>query len=308
MIGGGLVAAMGWRAVFLVVVPIAAVSAVIVAARIEETPRRPWTRPDLAGQSLAVITLVALTAALTQTSTWGWSDRSTVELLGVAAVAGSGFVLLERRVGEPMLPPVLFTSVRFSGATSVGLLFNLGLYGSLFSLALVLERTLHRSSVVAGLALLPLTAVTAASALLSGRLTTRFGPKASMLGGLAGGMIGTALLAGFGDHLGAGGLAGLGAIVGLVGLAMPTMTGVALTAAGSGHAGLGAAVLNAARQAGGALGVALLGSAALHHVAGRQPTSTGPHLLHPMALATIGYLTALTVTVATIRRPGQRTG
>ena len=207
-----------------------------------------------------------------------------------------------------MLPPALFTSAGFSGATSVGLLFNLGLYGSLFSLALVLERTLYRSPVVAGLALLPLTAVTAVTALLSGRLTTRFGPKTSMLGGLAGGLTGTALLAGFGDHLGAAGLAGLGAIVGLVGLAMPAMTGVALTAAGSGRAGLGAAVLNAARQAGGALGVALLGSATLHRVAGRQPASALPHLLHPMALATIGYLIAVTVTMVTIGRPGRASG
>src|SRR5882757_6300565 len=68
VIGGGLVAAVGWRAVFLVVVPVAAVSVAIVAGRIEETPRRAATRPDLAGQVVAVIALVALTAALTQTS------------------------------------------------------------------------------------------------------------------------------------------------------------------------------------------------------------------------------------------------
>jgi len=158
-----------------------------VAARVQETPRRPVARPDVAGQVLAVITLVALTAALTQTSTLGWSHPFTLGLLGVAALGGAGFVLVEHRAREPMLPPVLFTSARFSGATAVGLLFNLGLYGVLFCLALVLERSLHASAAITGLALLPLTAVVAVCALVSGRLTTRFGPKTPMLLGLAGG-------------------------------------------------------------------------------------------------------------------------
>lgn len=293
VVGGGLVAALGWRAVFVVVVPVAAVSMAIVAGRVEETSRRPASRPDVAGQVLAVFTLVALAAALTQTSALGWRHPLTLGLLAVAAVAGSSFVLLEHRAREPMLPPVLFTSVRFSGATSIGLLFNLTLYGVLFCLALVLERTLHTSAAIAGLALLPLTAVVAVGALLFGRLTTRFGPRMPMLLGLTGGLAGTGLLAGFGDHLGAVGLAGLGAVLGLVGLTMPAMTGVALSAAGSGRAGLGAAVLNAARQAGGALGVALLGSAALQHVASNGSRTGGPHLLLPMTLAAIGYLTAL---------------
>ena len=74
VLGGGLVTALGWRAIFLVVVPIAALSVTIVAGRIGETPRTPTGRPDLAGQALAVITLGGLTAGLTQTSALGWSD------------------------------------------------------------------------------------------------------------------------------------------------------------------------------------------------------------------------------------------
>ncbi len=306
VLGGGLVAALGWRAVFVVVVPVAAVSIAIVAGRVQETPHRPKARPDVAGQVLAVITLVALTAALTQTSALGWTNPLTLGLLAVAALAGAGFVLLEHHAREPMLPPALFTSIRFSGATSIGLLFNLTLYGVLFCLALVLERTLHTSAAIAGLALLPLTAVVAIGALVSGRLTTRFGPRTPMLLGLSGGLVGTGLLAGLGDHLGAVGLAGLGAVLGLVGLAMPAMTGVALSAAGSDRAGLAAAVLNAARQAGGALGVALLGSAALQHVEHSDSRSASPHLLLPMLLAAIGYLAALIVTMATIGRPSSK--
>ncbi len=303
VIGGGLVTALGWRAIFLVVVPVAALSVAIVAGRIGETPRNPTTRPDLAGQVLAVITLGALTAGLTQTSVLGWSDPRTLGLVGVAALTGVGFVLVEHHVRAPMLAPDLFTSTRFSGVTVIGLLFNLGLYGTLFCLALVLERTLHESAAETGLALLPLTAVVGLCALASGRLTTWFGPRTPMLIGLTGGLAATALLAGFGDHLGVAGLAGLAAVLGLVGLAMPAMTGVALAAAGAERAGVGAAVLNAARQAGGAVGVALLGSAAFAHVGYGGPASS-PHLLRPMALAAIGYLIALIVATVAIERPG----
>lgn len=306
VIGGGLVSVFGWRAVFVVVVPIAVVSIAIVAARLAETPRRPSTQPDLVGQLLAVLGLVALTAALTQTSTLGWGHPVTLGLLAVAAAAGASFVVVEHRVDEPMLPPQLFTSARFSGATGVGLLFNFGLYGALFCLALVVERTLRQPAVVAGLVVLPLTAVTALAALGSGWLTDRFGPRTPMLLGLGGGLVATGLLAGLGDHLGPVELAGLGAVLGLVGFAMPAMTGVALAAAGPQRAGLGAATLNAARQAGGAVGVALLGSTAFQHLSEQGVSSMLPTLLVPMALAALGYLSALVVTATTIGRPSRR--
>lgn len=305
--GGWLVAALGWRSVFLVVVPVSAVSIAIIAARTVEIPRHTATRPDLPGQLLAIASLIALTAALTMTSTLGWRSPLLLGLLAVAVVAGICFAVVEHRVGEPMLPPALFTSGAFSGATGVGLLFNLGLYGVLFCITIFLERTLHQSTAVAGMALLPLTAVTALGALLSGRVTSRFGPRTPMALGLFGGLLGTCLLAARGDHSGVVAIAVFGAITGCAGLCMPAMTGVALGAAGPRHASLGAAALNAARQAGGALGVALLGSTALQRPAVDASAPDLPHLRLPMILAAIGYLIAVIVTFTTIggvtRRP-----
>lgn len=299
VIGGSLVSVAGWQAVFLVVVPFAFISIVIVATRIEETPRDASRRPDPAGQVLTVVALVALTTALTETATLGWTDPVVVGLLLAALVAGAGFVALERRVLEPMLPPALFRSGSFSGALGIGLLFNFGLYGVLFCLALVLERTLRESAAISGLAILPLAAVVAVGALLSGPLTGRYGPRIPILLGLGGGLVGTTLLALTGNDLGAIGLAVVGAVLGTVGLAMPAMTGVALNAAGTGQAGLAAAALNASRQTGGALGVALLGSTVINHV-GASTLSTD--LRGPMTLAAAGYLTAIAVTFRTIQR------
>ncbi|MEO3794317.1 MFS transporter [Nonomuraea sp. B10E15] len=308
VVGGWLVAALGWRAVFLVVVPISLVSMGIVAARIGETPRHTATRPDLPGQSLAIASLLALTAALTMTSTLGWHAPAVLGLLGVAVIAAIAFVVVEHHVSEPMLPPALFAGSRFGGATSVGLLFNLGLYGVLFCLTVFLERTLRQSPLVVGVVLSPLTAVVALGALFSGRVTHRWGPRVPMVSGLAGGLLGTCLLAGWGDDSSVAVLAGFGAITGLVGLCMPAMTGVALGAAGPRRAGLGAATLNAARQAGGAIGVALLGSTAVQRSATGVPAAGLPHLRLPMILAAVGYLVAIAVTFAATRRtpPSER--
>jgi MFS transporter, DHA2 family, methylenomycin A resistance protein len=243
VVGGWLVAALGWRAVFLVVVPISAVSIVITAARTGEIPRHAATRPDLLGQLLAIVSLVALTAALTMTSTLGWHSPLVLGLLAVAAVVGICFAAVEHRADEPMLPPALFTSSAFSGATGVGLLFNFGLYGVLFCLTIFLERTLRQSTAVTGVVLLPLTAVITLGALFSGRLTNRFGVRAPMGLGLSGGLLGTCLLAAWGDHSGAAALAVFGAIMGCAGLCMPAMTEVALGAAGPRRAGLGGELL-----------------------------------------------------------------
>lgn len=302
VIGGWLVAALGWRSVFLAVVPVAAVSIALIAARTAEVPRHYATRLDLPGQVLAVVSLVALTAALTITSTLGWSSLPVLGLLAVAVIGGVCFAAAERRAVEPMLPPALLRSRAFSGASGVGLLFNFGLYGVLFCVTIFLERTLRQSTAVTGVALLPLTAVTTLGALFSGRAAGRFGPRTPMALGLAGGLLGTGLLAAFGDHSGAAALAVFGAITGCVGLCMPAMTGVALAGAGARRAGLGAATLNAARQAGGALGVALLGSTALQ----RTGTVDLPHLRLPMILAAAGYLIAIALTLTAIDGPGRK--
>ncbi|HLH57944.1 MAG TPA: MFS transporter [Streptosporangiaceae bacterium] len=304
--GGWLVTALGWRSVFLVVVPVSAVSITIVATRTEAIPRHAATRPDLPGQLLAIGSLVALTAALTMTSALGWHSPLLLGLLGLAVVAGVCFVVTEHRVSEPMLPPALFASGTFSGATGVRLLFNFGLYGVLFCITIFLERTLRQSPAVTGMALLPLTAVITLGALLSGRVTSRFGPRMPMALGLSGGLLGVCLLAACGEHSGPVALAAFGAIMGCAGLCMPAMTGVALDAAGPGRAGLGAATLNAARQAGGALGVALLGSAALQRSGADASAPGPPHLRLPMTLAAIGYLIALVVTFTAIGGAARR--
>ena len=123
-------------------------------------------------------------------------------------------------------------------------------------------------------------------------MSARFGARRAMLGGLAGGGLGAALLTVVGSSADPPLVAALGALLGSAGLAMPAMTSVVLAASPPGHVSLGAALLNASRETGGAFGVALLGTFA---------GPDGTRLTLPMATVTVAYLAAAATTAAAIR-------
>jgi DHA2 family methylenomycin A resistance protein-like MFS transporter len=207
--------------------------------------------------------------------------------------AGWFFVRAERRQASPMLPLALFRSRSLSGATAVGAIFNLVLYGSLLCLSLFLQQARHESVLATGLLLVPMSLVVGVGSLASGRLTARL----PMLAGLTLGGAGAAVLATAGANPSLAVIVGGSILLGLVSLAMPAMTAVVVGAAGPGYAGVASGVLNAARQADGALGVALLGS--LLGGAGSSP-GHAPSLYVPLAVAAAGYLVALALAWITI--------
>jgi MFS transporter, DHA2 family, methylenomycin A resistance protein len=199
-----------------------------------------------------------------------------------------------------VLPLSLFRSADLSGATAVGVIFNLVLYGSLLCLSLFLQQSRHEPVLTTGLLLLPMSLVVGAGSLASGRLTARFGPRPPMLAGLALAAAGAAVLAATDTHTSLAVIAGGSVLLGLVSLAMPAMTAAVVGAAGPGHAGVASGVLNAARQSGGALGVALLGSL-FASSASAGSGSAAPSLRVPLAFAAVLYLAALLLARLTIR-------
>ena len=214
-------------------------------------------------------------------------------LFAAGLIAGWSFIRAERRGASPMLPLVLFRSRSLSGATGVGVIFNLVLYGSLLCLSLFLQQSRHHSVLATGLLLLPMSVVVGLGSLASVRLTARFGPRPPILAGLTLAAVGAAVLATAGPATSLAIIVGGSVLLGLVSLAMPAMTAVVVGAAGPEHAGVASGILNAARQSGGALGVALLGSL----------LGSGPALsLHvPLAVAAGGYLVALALAWIAIR-------
>src|SRR5689334_20779696 len=290
--GGVLVTVAGWRSIFLVNVPICLLTIVLLRRYATESPRNPDRRADVPGLLLGVTMLAALTASFITAGEQGWLAPLPGALLAAALVAGALFVRAERRHPHPLLPLTLFRSRELSGATGVGMIFNLVLYGTLLCLSFYLQQARHTSVLATGLLLLPSSVFVGAGSLASGRLTARFGPRPPMIAGLALAAAGTALLATADTSTPLALIVAGSLLIGLISLAMPAMTAAVVGAAGAEHAGVASGVLNAARQSGGALGVAVLGA-----LLGRGHALS----LHvPLLVATAGYLVAIALACVTL--------
>src|ERR1700759_2972816 len=278
VLGGVLTAAFGWRAIFLVNLPIAGAPAEILRRHVEETPRHRHPL-DVPGQTLATVGLAALAGGFIIAGSHGWDGWPTLALLGAGIASAAGFAGVERTVAHPMVDPVLFRERTFSIAVALGVIFNFCLYGSIFCLAVDLHRTYGLDALKTGLALLPMTVVTGAMAFLSGRLVSHIGEWTAIVAGLTAGAAGALLI----SAAAGGGVTTLiisSLPVGVTALAMPAMTALAMSHAPRDRVGLASCVFNAARQTGGALGVAVLGAL----LAG----GGGPVSLHAAFLATAG--------------------
>ena len=194
VVGGILVASVGWRAIFLANVPVGLAAAWLLVLYADETPRR--RRPlDLPGQVFAMFSLAALTAGFISAGGHGWASGLTLALVISGGLALATFVLLERTVRRPLIDPAIFRNTTFTTAVAIGFLFNFCLYGSIFCLAVGLERLRALDALETGFALLPMTVAAAAMALLSGRLVPRLGEWRVLVAGLACGAAGAALVA-----------------------------------------------------------------------------------------------------------------
>lgn len=271
VVGGLLIAAWGWRGIFLVNLPLCAAGLAAafawVPARREKAASVTHTRSiralDLRGQLIAIAMLTALTGAVIEWRPLGFAHPVVAGGFGLAALAALAFVAVESRTATPMLPLALFRHRTFSTAVLFGICVNLTYYGTVFVLALYLQRARGESALQAGLAFLPLTGGFLLSNLASGRVVARHGPRVPMIAG--------ALVA----ALGYGSLHFVDASTPLpmllvpfllipsgMGFAVPAMTTAVLASVAPERAGIASAVLNTARQAGGAMGVAAFGALA----------------------------------------------
>jgi DHA2 family methylenomycin A resistance protein-like MFS transporter len=244
---------------------------------------------DLPGQLLSLVALGSLSFGLIETGARAWTDPLVLAALGTAAVAACAFVAVERRAREPMLPLVLFAAPGFSAANAIGVLINVGLYGQLFVINLFFQNRLGYSPVEAGLAILPEAGLLSISSILSARMTARRGPRPAMLIGLATGTVGLAALA---ATVGQASYVLLALPLALLGFGMafvmPATTTAVVESAPATQAGVASGVINAARQVGSVIGIALLGSVA----------ASGGGLAVALAIGAAAFALGLVVVVA----------
>ena len=261
VVGGILTHAWTWRSVFLVNLPVGVLGIVLTLRHVPSVPPHQDGDLDLKAQLLGIVALGGLTFGLIQGGVWGWSSAPVIVALLVAVVAGVLFYLGERRAEHPMLPPALFRDSTFSAANAVGAILSFGFYGELFLMSLFFQQVQHRSPLAAGLALLPQTAVISLMNFVSGQVTARRGPRLPMVLGLGVGGLGLGSLSLVQVRTPLGAIVGPMLAMGIgASLAMPAMTHAAIDHTPKERAGIGSAVLNASRQVGGVVGIALLGA------------------------------------------------
>ncbi len=271
MVGALLLSIGGWRSIFWVNVPVC-VAGFVLAYKVVPCVRAATAARsfDLPGQLLAIVALAALIGGVIEGPARGWFSAAVLAALACALAAAVAFVLVERRVPAPMLPMRLFDNAGFPAAVVFGMLVNFAYYGVIFILSFYLQRVREFSALDTGLAFLPLTGTFIFSNIASGILSSRTGLRTPMVLGALVAAAGYALLGSLGTVRGAtfiDMLPGLALIPAGMGLAVPAMTTSILGSVQRHETGIASAVLNAARQVGGAMGVAVFGSmaAALSH-------------------------------------------
>ena len=292
--GGFLTRYAGWQYIFYLNVPIGAV-ALLLAPRIVPESRLAATgrrRFDAAGAIAGTGGLVLLVDAISQAPQYGWGDTRTIGVLAAAAVMLAAFVLIERRVTDPILPLSIFRLRTLAGANTAGLLLGGSFYAFIFVGTLYMQQVLHYSALQTGLAWLAASLTSIALAGLSQALVTRGGTKIVMAVGMT--MIGAGAIWGtqmpvhghfLANLAGPMVVAGAGTAFAFIPISIAALAGVKEQ-----QAGLASGLLNTSQQLGGAIGIAIASSVAASH------TQTLLHAGHaaPAAL-TGGFQQALWV-------------
>ncbi|MEV5509462.1 DHA2 family efflux MFS transporter permease subunit [Streptomyces orinoci] len=267
-VGGALVNAFGWRAIFLVNLPVGIAGLVLARRHVAELPGRAGAL-GLGGHALGMLALAGLSYGLVQGPEAGWDSPVALGSLAVAALGAAAFAVRERRSSERIVPAVLIANSRFRAASLIGFVFNFAVYGGMFVLALFFQQARGASPMEAGLEMLPAQLVWLAGNILYSRLGRRVGNRAALgaaLGLAAAGMLTLALTVSAAMPYWV--IAAILTVTNLgVGVASPAMTGALMEAAGPAHAGIASASLNANRQIGSLVGIAVM-SAVLGGVSG----------------------------------------
>ena len=309
LLGGALIGPFGWRAVFLINVPVVAAAAVATILVVGPGQPRPELAVDRPGAVLGVLLLVSATYAVIEAGRSGAPAAPAIVAAVVGVAALVALVRVERRRGDAaMLPPDLMRRPRFAIANLAAGVMNLGTLGTLFVLTLFLQSVQHRSPLNAGVALVPLFAPLAVIAPFAGRLIGRVGERIPAVAGLVLAAAGLALLvvARPGSSYAAVLLpAFLAWGVGL-GVLTPALVAGAVSAVPGRRSGLASAVNNTARQAGGAVGIAVAGA-----IAGQPGESgfvRGVHLVAVGAAILYALTAVVLVCSASARLSPRRSG
>ncbi|MGB8861187.1 MAG: DHA2 family efflux MFS transporter permease subunit [Ilumatobacteraceae bacterium] len=259
--GGLLLKYFSWGSVFLVNVPIIAIAMVLVARLVPTSRDTTVHRFDPLGTMLSILGIGVLVWAVIEGPQHGWASPTSLLAFGLAAVLLAVFVRWEQHSDHPMLDVGVFTNLRFTaGSLSVAFAF-FALFGFIFNVTQYFQVVRGYGTLEAGVRTVPFALFTGMAAPISANLAHRVGTKAVVAAGLASMALGfawtTTLQAGSSYWLIVGQMLCMGGGLGLVNA---PATEAIMGSLPPEKAGVGSAVNDTARELGGTLGVAIVGS------------------------------------------------
>ena len=262
VLGGVLVAGPGWRWIFWFGLGFGAVALAVAAVTLTESRDPEGRKLDVPGLAVGAGAIVAATFAVIEGENRGYGTWWIVFLFAAAAALAVVFVLVERRVPDPVLKLEFLRNPTFAAANVVAFATNLSVFSVFFFTALYLQLITNFSGNQIALVFTSLAVAMIVAGPIAGRWTARVGPRVPMVLGCA--------LAGLGLFLvdwkltattSVAALSGPLAIAGLgFGIALVTMTAAVLTLVPPEQSGMAASTVNTSRELGGVFGVAVLGA------------------------------------------------
>jgi MFS transporter, DHA2 family, multidrug resistance protein len=277
IIGGLLLDHFWWGAVFLPNAGLALIGAAAVAVFVPEARSSRPLALDVPGAVLSSAALAGVIYGLINAGQHGWGSAGTWTPILAGAVLLAGFVAWERRSAHPLIELGLFRNGHFVWGTVHATIANFAFFGLLFAVPQYFESVDGDTPLGTGVRLLPMALGLIAGTQLAGLLAKRFGTGIIIAAGFALAASGLAAGATTGTGTGYGFAAGWIVLLGLgVGIGLPTALNAALGALSAERAGAGSGLMQAMRQVGGAIGVAVLGTVLSSGYRGRAQTGHLP--------------------------------
>jgi predicted MFS family arabinose efflux permease len=261
LVGGALTDSLGWESIFFLNVPIGVAAIAVTYWKLRESRDPNATRIDWGGLVTFSSALFLLVLGLLRGNEEGWGSTLILSLLGGAAALLVTFVVIERRVSEPMLPLHFFKRPAFTGVQLAAFAVSSTMFALFLYLTLYLQNYLGLSPLEAGLRYLPVTVASFVFAAVAGSLLSRVPARAMLATGLVGVGLGLVLMSGIGAGdewttlLGGFLVAGAG-----IGLLNPVIADVALSVVPKEQSGMASGINDTFRQVGVAVGIAAWGA------------------------------------------------
>jgi EmrB/QacA subfamily drug resistance transporter len=261
LVGGAIVSSVGWRAIFLINIPIG-LAAIILTLRFVPESRAPRPRRfDPVGQVLVIVLLATLTYGIIEAPSRGWSSPAILATFSASGLALAGLLLYEPRRDDPLVDLRFFRSIPFASSIVISVAAFAAFGGFLFLNTLYLQEVGGLSPVQAGLATVPLAVMTVVASPLSGRMVGRRGPRLPLAISGVCLVSACAMLTGIDAGTSLAWLSAAYVVFGVgFGFVNAPITNAAVSGMPRAQAGVASAIATTSRQVGQTLGVAVVGA------------------------------------------------